>query len=88
MSDLINQTLPEAVRKHLQVMEIELTGSVRVHSALSTGRHGQRWYQFKMPCRLSPRYIDYLNRRKVTKVVLAIGPSAMLSEFDIEEMVW
>lgn len=84
MSDLINQTLPEAVRKHLQVMEIELPAGrpVLVHAGLREGR----WVVFPTRHRLAPGFINALQSLHVTKVELRIN--GMLSEFDIEDMVW
>lgn len=94
MSGLINQTLPEAVRKHLQVMEIELPAGrpVLVEAAL-VDDHGERWIGFQSRPRLGPEIIEWLREFKATKVEIRFSGAgrqgcALLSEFDIEEMVW
>lgn len=88
VSDLLNQTLPEAVRKHMRVMEIELPAGrpVRIEAA-RVDDHGERWVSFQDQPRLGPEMITYLIEHKATKVALHF-PGEHSAEFDIEEMVW
>lgn len=82
MSGLIEQVLPEAVRKHLEVLEIELNRPVLVNAAYRESC----WTAIPRRHRLSPDIIHDLQAYGVSRVELRINDT--LSEFDIEEMVW